>query len=116
MGRPSPSVIINFSARVGSITDHVGGIAWHSYRCSKSALNMSTRSLSYELRRQGTWAFSYYPGFTDTDLSKPFQKGVSKNIIFPVDFTVDRLLLLLQNMEEKHTGGLYDWAGQALPF
>jgi len=112
-----PSIIINFSARVGSITDHIGNsVAWHSYRCSKAALNMGTRSLSHELRRQGTWTFSYYPGFTDTDLSKPFQKGVPKNIIFPVDFPVDRLLMLVQNMEEKHTGGLYDWAGQALPF
>jgi len=111
-----PSIIINFSARVGSIADNIGGISWHSYRCSKAGLNMATRSLSHELRRQGTWTFAYYPGFTDTDLSKPFQKGVKKDIIFPVDFTVDRLLLLVRNMEERHSGGFYDWAGQALPF
>lgn len=29
-----------------------------------------------------------HPGTTDTDLSKPFQKNVQKERLFPVDFTV----------------------------
>merc|ERR1712071_380875 len=111
-----PSYILNMSARVGSIADNQGGLGWHSYRMSKAALNMGTRVLSHELKRQGTWCISLYPGFTDTDLSKPFQKGMKEGLIFPVDFTVGRMLDVVDGMEEKLSGGLYDWAGQALPF
>ena len=115
--RPSPSVIVNMSARVASIADNnQAGLGWHSYRMSKAALNMGTRVLSHELKRQGTWTLSLYPGFTDTDLSKPFQKGMKPDRIFPVDFTVGRMLDVVDSMEEKHSGGLFDWAGQALPF
>lgn len=113
----SPTVIVNMSARVGSIADHNrAGLGWHSYRMSKAALNMGTRVMSHELKRQGTWTVALYPGFTDTDLSKPFQKGVKENMIFPVDFTVGRMLDVVDGMEETHSGGLYDWAGQSLPF
>jgi len=112
-----PSIIVNMSARVGSISDNRhGGIGWHSYRMSKAALNMGTRVLSHELKRQGTWAISLYPGFTDTDMSKPFQKGMKEGLIFPVDFTIGRMLDVIDGMEEKHSGGLFDWGGQAVPF
>lgn len=43
-------VIANISARVGSISDNkLGG--WYSYRMSKAALNMATKTLSVELGR-----------------------------------------------------------------
>ena len=52
-GRP-PTVVVNLSARVGSISDNkLGG--WYSYRLSKSALNQVTKTLGLELKRQGTW-------------------------------------------------------------
>uniref|UniRef100_A0A7S1BR16 Uncharacterized protein n=1 Tax=Corethron hystrix TaxID=216773 RepID=A0A7S1BR16_9STRA len=116
-GRSAPSAVVNMSARVGSLADcNRAGLGWHSYRMSKAALNMGTRVLAHELKRQGTWTVALYPGMTDTDLSKPFQKGVKQEFIFPVEFTVGRMLDVVDRMEEKHSGGLYDWAGQALPF
>lgn len=110
------TVVVNMSARVASIADNTGPLGWHSYRMSKAALNMGTRTICHELRRQGTWAIVLYPGMTDTDMSKPFQKGMKPEMIFPVSFTVKRMLDVVDGMEEKHSGGLYDWAGQALPF
>lgn len=113
-GRPT-SVIASLSARVGSISDNeLGG--WYSYRFSKAALNQATRTMSHELKRQGTWAISLHPGTTDTDLSKPFQKNVAEGRLFPVDFTVKQLLNVLESMGAEHSGGLYDWAGKAIPF
>ena len=42
--------IVNLSARVGSINDNgLGG--WYSYRMSKAALNMFTKTLSVEVKR-----------------------------------------------------------------
>lgn len=109
------AIIANLSARVGSIADNeLGG--WISYRMSKSALNQATRTMAHELKRQGTWTVALHPGTTDTDLSKPFQGNVQEGRLFPVDFTVGRLLDVIDFMEEGHSGGLFDWAGKALPF
>jgi NAD(P)-dependent dehydrogenase (short-subunit alcohol dehydrogenase family) len=109
------SVIANLSARVGSISDNgLGG--WMSYRSSKAALNQATKTMSMEVKRQGTWTLCLHPGTTNTDLSKPFQKNVKESRLFPVDFTVEKLLDVIDNMEECHTGGFYDWSGTALPY
>ena len=113
-GRPN-SVVANLSARVGSISDNgLGG--WYSYRMSKSALNQATRTMAHELKRQSTWCIALHPGTTDTDLSKPFQKNVQEGRLFPVDFTVSQLLDVIDSMGEENSGGLYDWAGKAIPF
>mmetsp|Transcript_25913 Transcript_25913/g.54762 ORF Transcript_25913/g.54762 Transcript_25913/m.54762 type:complete len:371 (-) Transcript_25913:57-1169(-) len=111
----SPSIVINLSARVGSISDNqLGG--WYTYRISKAALNQSTRTLGLELKRQGTWIVALHPGTTDTDLSKPFQRNVREGRLFPVKFTVDKLLDVVESVGDVNTGGFYDWAGKALPF
>jgi NAD(P)-dependent dehydrogenase (short-subunit alcohol dehydrogenase family) len=112
--RPN-SVIANLSARVGSVSDNnLGG--WYSYRMSKAALNQATRTMAHELKRQSIWCIALHPGTTDTDLSKPFQKNVAEGRLFPVDFTVESLLRVINSMEDENSGGLYDWAGKAIPF
>lgn len=111
-----PRLIVNLSARVGSISDNnLGG--WFSYRCSKSALNQFTRTLSHETtNRSNVWAVSLHPGTTNTDLSTPFQKNVKPSKLFPVEFTANRLLDIIDCLEKKHSGGFYDWAGKSLPY
>jgi len=112
--RPT-SIVANLSARVGSISDNnMGG--WYSYRFSKAAMNQATRTMAHELKRQGTWSVALHPGTTDTDLSKPFQKNVADGRLFPVEFTVKQLLDVIDSMEAEHSGGLFDWAGKAIPF
>ncbi len=111
----SPSVIVNLSARVGSISDNqLGG--WYTYRSSKSALNQMTRTMAHELKRQGSYVIALHPGTTKTDLSKPFQKNVQDGRLFPVEFTVEKLLDVVDSVVEENNGGFYDWAGKALPF
>jgi len=112
------SVVVNLSARVASMADNTGGLSWYTYRISKAALNQGVRTSAHELRRQGTWSLALYPGMTDTDMSKPFatQAMRDKGMVFPVDFTVGRLMDVVDAMDEEHSGGMYDWAGQAIPF
>ena len=111
----STTIIVNLSARVGSISDNqLGG--WYSYRLSKSALNQATRTMALELRRQGTFCLALHPGTTQTDLSAPFQKNVQEGRLFPVDFTVDKLLDVIDSCTAENNGGFFDWAGKALPF
>ena len=110
-----PAVVVNLSARVGSISDNrLGG--WYSYRMSKAALNQATRTLALELQRHNAQAVALHPGTTDTDLSRPFQANVKDGSLFPVEFTVTQLLNLVDGMEQRHSGGFYDWSGQALSF
>jgi NAD(P)-dependent dehydrogenase (short-subunit alcohol dehydrogenase family) len=112
--RPN-AIVVNMSARVGSISDNgIGG--WYSYRISKSALNQFTRTLAHEARRKSVWSIALHPGTTDTDLSKPFSKGVPEGKLFPVDFTVEKLLGVIDSMTDENSGGLYDYAGKAIPF
>ncbi len=111
----APTVIVNLSARVGSISDNqLGG--WYTYRSSKSALNQMTRTMAHELKRQGSYVIALHPGTTKTDLSKPFQKNVQDGRLFPVEFTVEKLLDVVDSVVEENNGGFYDWAGKALPF
>lgn len=109
------SVVVNVSARVGSISDNgLGG--WYSYRFSKAALNQATRTMAHELKRQGTLAIAVHPGTTATDLSEPFSKNVKEGSLFPKEFTVSQILNIIDSLDTKHSGGLYDWAGKAIPF
>jgi len=113
--RPPP-IVANVSARVGSISDNgLGG--WYSYRMSKAALNMATRTMAVELRRKGHCAaLAFHPGTTETDLSAPFRGNVKPERLFPVEFSASRLLDVANAAGEEHSGGFYDWAGKALPF
>ncbi|CAM9160128.1 unnamed protein product [Ectocarpus sp. 4 AP-2014] len=112
-GARPPSVVVNFSARVGSIGDNgLGG--WHSYRMSKSALNMATKGISIELRRRRVWAFSYHPGTTDTGLSEPFQGNVKPEKLFTPDYTVSQVLGIVDSMTEDLSGGFYAFDGSRI--
>jgi NAD(P)-dependent dehydrogenase (short-subunit alcohol dehydrogenase family) len=112
---PPPSIVVHVSARVGSISDNrLGG--WYSYRMSKSALNQGTRTLALELKRHHAHCISYHPGTTQTDLSQPFASNVSKERMFPVEFSVDRMLAVADAITADHSGGFYDWAGKSIPF
>jgi NAD(P)-dependent dehydrogenase (short-subunit alcohol dehydrogenase family) len=70
------AVLVNVSARVGSIGDNrLGG--WYAYRASKAAQNMFTRTLSIELARRApnVCCVALHAGTVDTAMSKAKQGG-----------------------------------------
>jgi NAD(P)-dependent dehydrogenase (short-subunit alcohol dehydrogenase family) len=70
------TVAANLSARVSSIRENrLGG--WHSYRASKTALNMLTKSAAVELGQGGAPVICLllHPGTVATDLSRPFNRN-----------------------------------------
>ncbi|XP_012075521.1 C-factor isoform X2 [Jatropha curcas] len=88
------SVVANLSARVGSIGDNrLGG--WHSYRSSKAALNQRT---------------------VDTDLSKPFQRNGPEGKLFTKEFSVQKLLNIINNAKNHDNGKFFAWDGQEIPW
>lgn len=115
--RQRPSVFAALSARVGSIEDNgLGG--WHSYRASKAALNMLLKTCSIELRIRCPKAacIGLHPGTVDTGLSKPFQDNVKPNKLFGSDYAVSRMVEVIDRTGSEHTGQIFDYSGDRIPY
>ncbi|GAA5141523.1 SDR family NAD(P)-dependent oxidoreductase [Thalassotalea piscium] len=111
----SPCKIIVFSARVGSINDNkLGG--WYSYRASKAALNMMLKTVAIELARRAKniKIIAFHPGTTDTPLSKPFQRNVPPEKLFPCDFVAKQLLAITKKTEVDGSASYLDWQGNTI--
>lgn len=115
--RDRPAIFASISARVGSISDNrLGG--WHSYRASKAALNMLVRNLAIELARTHPQAaaVTLHPGTVDTDLSRPFQRGVPSEKLFTPERSAALLLDVLDRLTRTQSGQLIAWDGSIVPF
>ncbi|KAI3455887.1 hypothetical protein Pfo_012550 [Paulownia fortunei] len=111
------AIVANISARVGSIGDnHLGG--WHSYRSSKSALNQLTKTVSVEFARKKDpiVCILLHPGTVDTDLSRPFQRNVPEGKLFTKEFSVQKLLSIINNSKGSDNGKFFAWDGQEIPW
>jgi len=113
----SPSIFATISAKVGSIGDNrLGG--WYGYRASKAALNMflKTAAIEYSRRNPNTTLVLLHPGTTDTQLSKPFQRGVPPEKLFSTERTVSQLLSVLAPLTPADSGEFFSWDGSRLPW
>ncbi|XP_059666750.1 uncharacterized protein LOC132312398 isoform X2 [Cornus florida] len=111
------AIVANLSARVGSIGDNrLGG--WHSYRSSKAALNQLTKTVSLEFarRKDPIICLLLHPGTVDTDLSRPFQKNVPESKLFTKEFSVQKLLSIINNAKRHDNGKFFAWDGQEIPW
>lgn len=100
------------SARVGSVSDNrLGG--WHSYRASKSALHMLIKNIAIECNnaRKPITIVGLQPGTTDTALSAPFQKGLTKAQLQTPEFTAKHLIKVMKVLEKADSGKLFDYQG-----
>jgi len=111
------SILVNLSAKVGSITDNgLGG--WYSYRMSKAALNMATKNLSIELGRgkRKVVCVAFHPGTVNTDLSRPYHKNVPSDKLFTPEYSVNCHLSIIDNLDFSQTGCFFSWDGTKLPY
>ncbi|XP_022714492.1 uncharacterized protein LOC111274106 [Durio zibethinus] len=111
------AVVANLSARVGSIGDNrLGG--WHSYRASKAALNQLTKTISVEFARKKdpVACILLHPGTVDTDLSRPFQRNVPADKLFTKEFSVQKLLTIINSTKQQDNGKFFAWDGQEIPW
>ncbi|MEO1731183.1 MAG: SDR family NAD(P)-dependent oxidoreductase [Pseudomonadota bacterium] len=116
MPRADRFVFAALSARVGSISDNgLGG--WHSYRASKAALNMLIKNFALEMGRthQQSVIVGLHPGTVDSDLSKPFQKGLPDGQLTEPVQAAANLLSVLEGLEPEQSGRVFDFAGKEVP-
>lgn len=113
--RKERGVFAALSARVGSITDNgLGG--WHSYRASKSALNMLLKNFAIELGRTHKKAIvaGLHPGTVDSELSRPFQSNLPDGqLTTPVE-SASSLLRVLDGLTPADSGGVFAYDGQRI--
>lgn len=113
LNRKNKITVASFSARVSSISDNqLGG--WHSYRMSKSMLNMLIKNVSIEwsLKSPQSIIFGYHPGTVDTPLSKPFQSKLKQDQLFSAEQAANYFYECLSSRTQEHNGKLYDWRQQ----
>lgn len=57
-----------------------------------------------------------HPGTVDSDLSRPFQKNVPKEKLFSKEFSVQKLLSIINNVKRHDNGKFFAWDGQEIPW
>ncbi|MBQ4875340.1 MAG: SDR family NAD(P)-dependent oxidoreductase [Rickettsiaceae bacterium H1] len=112
MHKNKRSIFAAISARVGSISDNkIGG--WYGYRASKAALNMIIKNIAIEASRNYKEAIivGLHPGTVDSNLSKPFQNHIPKNQVFTPEYSVKKLLTVLESLTTPDSGKCFAWDG-----
>ena len=106
--------IVFLTARVGSISDNeLGG--WHSYRSSKSALNMMIKNLSIELKRLNKEhvVIGIHPGTVKSHLSEPFLRHVKHDVFSPKE-SVGFMTEVINEITHKDSGKCFDFSGKVI--
>ncbi|CAG9859605.1 unnamed protein product [Phyllotreta striolata] len=100
------SAVINMSSYLGSISlNNIGGL--YPYRCSKAALNMVTKTLSVDLKKDGILVTAIHPGWVKTDLG-------GSNAPMDVDTSVNSIINLMKILSVEHNGAFYTWEGKPM--
>ncbi|XP_023336851.1 uncharacterized protein LOC111707898 [Eurytemora carolleeae] len=105
----NPSLVVNISSNMGSISENTTRGGLYPYRCSKTALNAFTRSLSLDLKIQNISSVSIHPGWVATDM------GGKAAELTPAQ-SISGVLTLIDEFQEEQNGNFYDYAGKVFPW
>lgn len=114
MAKQGPICFAALSARVGSISDNrLGG--WHSYRASKSALNMFIRNIAIEWQRKNPQSVivGLHPGTVETQLSAPFKGNPAHERFAPARAATD-MLSVLAGLKPEQSGQIFAYDGSVV--
>lgn len=100
--------VINLTSKMGSIGDNSRGAAY-SYRVSKAALNMATRSLAIDYRAEGFICVVLHPGWVLTDM------GGAGAPVTPED-SISGLLSVIDGLKPSDSGEHIDFTGVRVPW
>lgn len=115
MAREGKTIFAAISAKVASISDNqLGG--WHSYRASKTALNMYVKNAAIEMARTRPELIvaSLHPGTVDTKLSAPFAKAGL--VVRPPEVAAIEIIQVIDGLQPGDTGGFFNHKGETLPW
>jgi len=99
-------IIANISSKVGSIADNSSGGSY-TYRSSKTALNMVTKSLSVDLADKGITAIALHPGWVKTDMGGP-------NALIDTKKSVSGLAAIILSTDLSKSGKFFNYDGSEI--
>ncbi|HVU13807.1 MAG TPA: SDR family oxidoreductase [Phototrophicaceae bacterium] len=98
--------VINLSSDAGSIGTRPDG-GNYSYPASKAALNMMTRCLAADFRRDGVIVVSVHPGWIRTDM------GSDQAPLAPEE-TIPSLIRVIDGLTRNDSGEFFNWDGKRI--
>jgi NAD(P)-dependent dehydrogenase (short-subunit alcohol dehydrogenase family) len=109
--RGTRPIVVNISSSSGSIAQkRAGGDTGYGYSASKTALNMMTKMLSYELREVGIIVVSFHPGWVRTTML------YCENAPLEPSKSIGGMMRVIESLEIKDSGRFLDWQGNELPW
>jgi NAD(P)-dependent dehydrogenase (short-subunit alcohol dehydrogenase family) len=100
--------ILNISSTSGSLARKSSG-GGYSYASSKSALNMLTRALAFDLESDGIIVVAIHPGWVRTDMGGSAAPLASSD-------SARGVLDLAKGLTQSDTGSFYNYKGQQPPW
>ena len=113
LNRKAKSDLAFMTARAGSISDNEMG-GWHSYRTSKAALNMIAKNIAIEICRRNPNAVIslIHPGVVESELSRPFSRGIPEGKLIQPEIAAQRIVALLDRLEPSLSGNIFELDGE----
>jgi NAD(P)-dependent dehydrogenase (short-subunit alcohol dehydrogenase family) len=102
------ATVVNLSSGLGSL-ERATGRGNVAYGMSKAALNMLTRHLAAELRRQGTMVVAVSPGWVATDMGGPAAPLGPPESVQGILNVIDALTPAQSGCFLDHTGATVPW-------
>lgn len=102
--------IINISSTQGSITQTWG--CCYFYRSSKAALNMASRTLAVELKKQGITVGIVSPGFVRTG----FTPGLDNPAMITPEESARSVIRVIDDYDLEDSGTFMDHHGKVVPW
>lgn len=106
LSKAKNSKIINISSLMGSVKRNSSG-GEYAYKASKAALNMLTRTLSFDVLPMGIIAVAVSPGWVRTDMGGP-------SATFSIQESVSNLIHLIDGLGKAQSGRFFNYNGQEL--
>lgn len=102
------ATIVNMSSSVGSIENVRSGRSY-AYRMSKAALNMATKTMSIDLKKDRVLCVAMHPGWVQTDMG-------GSNAPLKIDDSCKQMLNTILNLNESQNGTFVQFNGKSLPW
>ena len=117
MKHKEKAVFAAISARVGSVEDNRAG-GWYSYRGSKAMLNMMISNIAVEFNRScpNVKVLALHPGTVYSKLIVPFSKNMDSTQIITPDYSVMKMMSVIDEVEKNPLGDFRAWDGEKIPW
>lgn len=102
------AAIINMSSILGSISENAQG-GLYAYRMSKVALNMTTKSMSADLKTDQILCVAMHPGWVKTELG-------GAHAPMDVETSCKQMVQTVLDLNESHNGTFIQYDGKQLPW